>query len=220
VTGAAARRSTDRCGGSRPPAPWRRAVRRRSVRRVRVVRRGSPLLCRPEVTVTVCSCSRLPRRRPPRPCRCDGSASLGYWVSGWRVGRSLGPTDGSSTVLERFERLSANGADQPRCGASAASTRGCSPVSRCRAPGHHAREPDRPHRAQAAPIPVPNRPHLRPGGRHCGWDRHGLAPGASRIHQEVTGSRCGLGHSPSVLRIIAERLAARRRVGAPRHSQM
>ena len=36
---------------------------------------------------------------------------LGYRASGWRVGRNLGPTDRIiDGVLERFERLSANGA--------------------------------------------------------------------------------------------------------------
>jgi pimeloyl-ACP methyl ester carboxylesterase len=135
---------------------------------------------------------------------------LGYRVSGWRVGRNLGPTDRIiARVHERFEQLSADGAPMSLVGWSLG--------------GIYARELARLSPAavrqvitlgspigltdRAAPIPVPSTAIFTRADGVVAWRSSRQLPGARAESIEVPGSHCGLGHNPSALRVIAHRLA-------------
>lgn len=162
---------------------------------------------------------------------------LGYWVSGWRVGRNLGPTDRIiDGVLERFERLSANGAPMSLVGWSLGGiyarelarlfpdavrqviTLG-SPIGltepRARNAGgaYGLLSPLYSDRVRTGPadrvasVPVPSTAIYTRADGIVAWRLSTQLRGARAESIEVPGSHCGLGHNPSVLRIIAERLA-------------
>jgi pimeloyl-ACP methyl ester carboxylesterase len=135
---------------------------------------------------------------------------LGYWVSGWRVGRNLGPTDRIiDGVLGRFERLSADGAPISLVGwslggiyARELARRSPDAVRQVITLGSPIGVADR-----AAPVPVPSTAIYTRADGIVAWRSARQLPGARAESIEVPGSHCGLGHNPSVLRIIAERLA-------------
>jgi pimeloyl-ACP methyl ester carboxylesterase len=135
---------------------------------------------------------------------------LGYRVSGWRMGRNLGPTDRIvDGVLERFERLSANGTPMSLVGWSlggiyARDLARHSPgaVRQVITLGSPIGVTDR-----TAPIPVPSTAIYTRADGIVAWRSARQLPGTRAESIEVPGSHCGLGHNPSVLGIIAERLA-------------
>lgn len=162
---------------------------------------------------------------------------LGYRVSGWRVGRNLGPTDRIiDGVVERFERLSAKGAPMSLVGWSLGGiyarelarffpdavrqviTLG-SPIGLTDPRAGNAAGASgllspffsdrvRPGLAdRSAPLPMPSTAIYTRTDGIVAW-RSSRQPRGDRAESiEVPGSHCGLGHNPLVLRIIAERLA-------------
>jgi pimeloyl-ACP methyl ester carboxylesterase len=135
---------------------------------------------------------------------------LDYRVSGWRIGRNLGPTDRIiDGMLERFEALTVDGAPMSLVGWSLG--------------GIYARELARrfPEAVRqvitlgspigltdlTAPIPVPSSAIYSRADGIVAWPASRQLDGPQAESIEVSGSHCGLGHNPSVLRIVAERLA-------------
>jgi len=81
-------------------------------------------------------------------------------------------------------------------------------------------ETDRPPAEQRGPLPVPSTAIYTRCDGIVPWESTMETDGPTRESIQVTGSHCGLGHNPAVLRIMADRLAQRRGAWSPyRHEQ-
>jgi pimeloyl-ACP methyl ester carboxylesterase len=161
---------------------------------------------------------------------------LDYRVSGWRIGRNLGPTDRViEGVLQRFETLTADGAPMSLVGWSLGGiyarelarrfpqtvrqviTLGSpigltTPRASSAASAYSLLSPFFGDQGRAdadltAPIPVPSTAIYSRADGIVDWRASRQLDGPHAESIEVSGSHCGLGHNPSVLRIVAERLA-------------
>lgn len=137
---------------------------------------------------------------------------LGYAVTGWELGRNVGPTEETRRELPRRLRAlkEATGGPVSLVGMSLGGV-----LARRLAREHPALvrrvvtmgSPFRQYETGLGPLPVPSTAIYSRGDGIVDWQTCLDADGGENV--EVRGSHCGLGHNPLVAKIVVTRLAGK-----------